>query len=103
MRDDKYISITVARGEIGIMHLINRENFWELMNSIKKNYVNNNEISSQLVELIPNTMGVEIYEDRNKEVDVPFIVVETFDGEKIIVKIPRKHKIIWGILEEFVK
>ena len=98
-----YISITVVRGSFAIMHAINRENFMDLLMSIKKNYSNNNYISSRLVEIIPDTKNIIIYEDRNEEVDIPFIVIEKFDGEKKGLKIPRCHKIIWGILNEFVK
>ena len=103
MRDLKHISLTVVRGNIAIMHDIDRDNFLDLMFSLKRNYTKNNQISSRFIEAIPDTESVLIYEDRNVELDVPFVVLKMFDGEYKTLYIPRSHKIIWGILTEFVK
>ena len=44
-----------------------------------------------------------INEDRNREMDTPFIGIEMIDGSRTTISIPRYHKIIWGILDEFSK
>ncbi len=103
MSDHKTISITVVRGDIAILQVFDRENFLDLMLSIKKNYTKNNQISSLFVEAIPDTEEIIIYADRNEEMEIPFVVLKSFDGDEKAIKIPRCHKIIWSVLTEFTK
>ena len=98
MRENKFISLIKVSGEVAIT----REKFYNLMYSIKDNYVENNQISTRFVDLIPYAGEIIVYEDRNSELDNPFVVFRMFTGESISLYIPRYHKIIWGILNEFM-
>ena len=94
--------ITFIWKENGKEHIkeIERKEFYELMKSIKKSFSDDNEISSKLVEIIPNLISITIDKDRNSQKDTPFITCECSSGSKII-EIKRYHKIIWAILDKY--
>ena len=103
MGENEFILLTVVRGEETTTNKLNRKDFFELMESIRRNYINNNEISSRFVRVIPEVKAMYINDIRNKELDTPFIGLEMLDGARTTISIPRHHKIIWGILDEFSK
>ena len=79
---------------------INRQEFYDLMEGIKNAFSDDNQISSILVELIPELISISINKDRNEQKDVPSIhcVGETQERE---IDIIRYHKIIWAILNRY--
>lgn len=79
---------------------INRQELLNLMESIKKAFSDDNQLSSILVELIPNLVLISINKDRNEQKDVPSIHCVCEKGEKEI-DIKRYHKIIWSILNHY--
>ncbi len=79
---------------------IERKEFYNLMDSIKKSFSDDNEISSKLVEIIPNLVSITIDKERNIQLEVPFIVCNFGDATKII-EIKRYHKIIWAIFNKY--
>lgn len=79
---------------------IERKEFYELMKSIKKSFSDDNEVSSKLVEIIPNLVSITIDKDRNSQKDIPFISCE-YDNESQVIEIKRYHKIIWAILNKY--
>ncbi|MBR3254845.1 MAG: hypothetical protein IKF97_01255 [Clostridia bacterium] len=103
MGKNEFIELIVVRKAETLTNNLNRKDFFELMDSIRKNYINNNEISSRFVSIIPKVKSMYINEDRNREMDTPFIGIEMIDGSRTTISIPRYHKIIWGILDEFSK
>lgn len=80
---------------------IDREKFMRLMESIKDTFVTNNEISKKFVEIIPKVEKIIIDNDRNRDLDVPFVTCKFF-GEEKHIRIPRSHRVIWEILNECV-
>ena len=81
---------------------IDRQNFLELMESVRKVWDGNNEISTQLVEIIPELTSILINKDRNDQKDIPSIHCVSENGEKEI-EIIRHHKIIWSMLDSLCK
>ena len=82
---------------------IEREKLIDLMEAIKVMYEDNNEFAKRFVKLLPDTQLITIDIDRNKELDVPFVICATLDRPAEVVAIPRCNKIIWGVINEFIK
>ena len=78
----------------------NRENFMRLMESIKDTFVANNEISKKFIEIIPEVDLIKIDNDRNRDLDVPFVTAVLSNGGEKHIRIPRSHRLIWEILNE---
>lgn len=79
---------------------IDRKEFLNLMEGIKKAFSDDNQISTILVELIPELISISINKDRNEQKDVPSIFCVCERSEKVI-DIIRYHKIIWAILNRY--
>jgi len=79
---------------------INRQEFLYLMEGIKNAFFDDNQISSMLVELIPNLITISINKDRNEQKDVPSIYC-VCEKEERQIDIIRYHKIIWSILNHY--
>ena len=101
MKND-FIIFSWTEGHKQHIKEIDRENFFNVMDSIRKNFVDNNSISTILCGIIPELVAISINKDRNQELDVPFIQIETKDAIDV-VKILRHHKIIWSIFNEYCK
>lgn len=82
---------------------VGREKLIDLMEAIKVMYEDNNEFAKRFVRLLPDTQLITIDIDRNKELDVPFVICATMDKPAEVVAIPRCNKIIWEIINEFIK
>ena len=80
----------------------NRATFLKLMEGIKDQFVDNNEYAKKFVKIIPEVEEIEINIDRNRDCDIPFVTC-IIDGESYVVRIPRFHRIMWGILLESSK
>lgn len=101
--EEKFIKIVnVGRNAITTKN-VEREKMLKLFREISDNFSNNNEISKQFVEIIPDLKVIEIDRLRNAQCDVPFINCEMNDGTSKVIRILRWHKIIWSILDEFCK
>ena len=80
---------------------ISRKEIVELMETIKKSFDGNNEISTRLCQVLPNTIIIEIDKDRNIEKpEAPTIFCIDYEGNHPIT-IKNNHRIIWGILNEY--
>lgn len=81
---------------------INRKDFYDMFDGIRKGFavLGDNEISKSMVEIIPEVEKIFINQDINETQDVPFIVY-TINGNEKLMKIMRKHNIIWSILEKY--
>lgn len=79
---------------------VDREKFLKIMESIRDGFQEDNEISTIFCKIIPEISEILINEDRNKNLDVPFVTYE-IGGEKKVLKIIRHHKIIWAILNVY--
>ena len=62
--------------------------------------IGDNEISKKLTEIIPQVDKIFINNDINETQDVPCIAYCT-DGEEQLIKIKRRHKIVWSILNKY--
>lgn len=76
----------------------NMDDFIKQMENIRDSYVKDNEFSSKLVNVLPFVSEIRIYEERNMELDVPFILLIKRDNKREALRIPRRHKIVWGVL-----
>lgn len=82
---------------------IAREQFINIMKSLKDGFGDNNEISKKLCKFLPEVQTIFINKDRNDELDIPTIVLYFEDNAHKIIEIRRNHKIIWGVLNEYCK
>lgn len=80
---------------------IDRHQMSELMIAIKNGFDDDNEISSIMVEIIPELVSIRIDKDRNEQLEVPIIVCYLQDNEEKVINIKRHHKIIWSILNKY--
>ena len=81
---------------------IDRQSFYDLMNSIKVAFQDDNRVSSFFCDIIPRVEWIKINKDNNESRDIPFIEYG-IDDETHILEIRRYHKIIWSILEGYTK
>ena len=81
---------------------IDRKNFFDIMNSVRKGFEGDNQISNLLCTRIPEITAISINQDRNSQMDVPFIQIE-IDGKIEVIDIIRYLKIIWAILDGYCK
>ncbi len=70
------------------------------MDSIRKAFDDDNQISTALTKVIPKTNSITINKDRNEQKDIPTIYYEVGGCEKAI-DIIRYHKVIWAILNRY--
>lgn len=101
MRKDTFEIKVIQDGEESVKEN-NRATFLKLMEGIKDQFVNNNEYAKRFVEIIPEVDCIEISIDRNRDCDIPFVTC-IIDGQSYVIRIPRFHHIIWGILLESSK
>ena len=78
---------------------IDRAEILGKMEDFKKGYPDNNEISTKLVKLLPQTQMLLI--DKRLKIDEMPAIVCSIEGEIIVVKIQPHHKQIWGCLDEY--
>lgn len=76
-----------------------RNEFYEKLNNLIKEYPENNEISKQLVKVIPEINEIFINRDFNRTQDVPSIAYKGKEGG--LIKINRWHKIVWRTINEY--
>ncbi len=79
-----------------------RQEIYNDMQEIRKKYPDNNEISTEIVEVILKVKKVLIDQDRNGQLDVPMIYMTDDNNMIIPLEIKRHHKIIWGRLNEYM-
>ncbi len=79
---------------------IDRQSLYKIMYAIKQGFDDDNQISSILVEYIPELVSIEINKDRNEQLNIPAVNCVTNEGEDLIY-ILRHHKIIWSILNRY--
>ena len=101
--EEKFIKIVNVSRDAITTKKVEREKMLNLFKEISNNFSANNEISNQLVEIIPSLKAIEIDRVRNAQCDVPFINCEMNDGTSKVIRILRWHKIVWGILDEFCR
>ena len=65
--------------------------------------MNDNEISKQILKHLPQANEILINEDINKNEDEPHIVFIYKNKGKWLLKIKRRHKIVWAILHSYCK
>ena len=100
MKDTFTIELVAKEGNVS--KDVNRQSFLALMESIKMQFIYNNEFSKKFITIIPQVEEIKINNIRNSQLDVPFIQY-VINGKEAILRIPRNHKIIWGILFECCK
>lgn len=104
MEENGFIKIErISRKKENVVEYVKREDFLTLMISVRDNYINNNQVSTKLVEYIPDLREITIDEDRNKELDIPFVMLVMNNGTTTAFRIPRWHNIIWSILNGYLK
>lgn len=80
---------------------VDREIFKDLMEAVKASFDWDNEISTKILEYIPNLECIEIDRDRNAQRDVPFIICTMQNNKKEMVEIRKCHEIMWSILNKY--
>ena len=78
---------------------IDRAEILEKMEEFKEKNPTNNEISTKLVKLLPQTQAILINKLMNVD-EMPAIVC-FIEGRGIIIKIQPHHKKIWACLDEY--
>ena len=81
---------------------VNKQTFQILMEGIREQFVDNNEVSTKFVKIIPEIDSLIINKGRNRDEDIPKVFYTI--GEKTdSISISRNHIIIWNILNECCK
>lgn len=96
LREKKFKLKWIAKGNHGCK-LLEREEVLNVFKGLAQDYPDNNTISQKLLEVLPELEWILIDKDINATQKIPFI---TFGlcGKTRFLKIPRHHKIVWGIL-----
>ena len=79
-----------------------REDFYAMFDGLARGFekIGDNEISKKLIKIIPEVDKLSINIDMNETQDVPSIVYWT-NGDRQLLKIMRRHEIVWGILNKY--
>ncbi len=80
---------------------VDREQFKNLMEAVKASFDWDNEVSTKILEFIPNLECIQIDRDRNQQRDVPFIVCKLQGNITEVVEVKRCHEIMWSILNKY--
>ena len=99
MKTEEITFICKGKGK-EVVKGIKRQEFYDLMKSIKNAFSKENEISTKLVELTPSLISITVNAERNEHLDVPCIYCECEEGN-VQIEIMRRHKIIWSILNKY--
>ena len=79
---------------------VDRKEFYDVMNGIRKEYWDDNYHSTYFCNCIEDLRAIHINMDINKWIETPYVVCEIKD-KKEMRKIIRHHKIIWAKLEGY--
>lgn len=79
---------------------LDRQEVLEVFRGLVKGFSDDNEISKQLVEIIPEVDEIHINRFYNSIQDVPLITYY-INGKENVLKIIRYHKIVWSILDKY--
>ena len=67
---------------------------------LAKGFSDDNEMSVKLIEIIRNADMLSLNKDIMQSQDTPFITYN-IDGVVEVLRIRRRHKIVWSILDRF--
>lgn len=104
-----YFVESYCKGEIVFLVIENKElrvtrkskeEVVTIMKTIRDCYSDNNQISTKLSEILPETYIISVNKDRNDDLVEPLIICETLK-ETIPVGIINHHKIIWAHLNNW--
>ena len=84
----------------GCIAKVDKGEFFVVMEYLKETYNENNEVSRQLIEIIPELEEISIDEPRCESMEVPCIVCRKKDNQLHAIAVRRTHRIIWAILNE---
>ncbi len=81
---------------------VDRKAFYSMFEGLAKGFgkIGDNEISKKLVKVIPKVDKICINKDLNDTQDVPSIICTT-NGTRNLIKIMRRHVIVWSILNKY--
>lgn len=94
------LKIKVKEKPITAVNVIDKGELFTVMQYLKEKYYKNNEISTQLVKIIPNLDMITIDVKRCKCMEIPQISCKEKTGAVKIIPVRRTHKIIWSLLNE---
>lgn len=103
MKKEPILIIFLTKGGNKYCKDIDRQKFYDLMNSVKLAFEYDNRISKFFCEIIPEVNWIEIHKERNDQLDVPFIEYNIDGVSHHILEIKRHHKVIWSILDQYAK
>ena len=99
--EEKIVFICKEKGKKS-KNEVDRKLFKNLMEAVKASFDLDNEISTKILEYIPNLECIEIDKDRNEQRDVPFIVCKFQDNTEEMVEVKNCHEIMWSILNKYI-
>ena len=70
------------------------------MEGFKKGFETDNEASTRIMDVLPRVEMIRIDKDNNKTAIDPFIYYEDECGHSDIIKIRRRNKLVWFVLNE---
>lgn len=81
---------------------ISREHFYAMFDGLEKGFkeLKDNEISKKMCKVIPEVDKIFINKDHNETQDIPFVICY-INNTMDIIKIMRRHKIVWSILDKY--
>lgn len=99
MKKEPIILKWVEQGKTHIKE-VERQELYDVMDSIRKAFGDDNQISTTLTEVIPKITSISINKDRNEQKDIPTIYYN-INGQEKAIDIIRYHKVIWAILNRY--
>ena len=79
---------------------VDKGEFFIVMEYLKETYHKNNEVSRQMVEIIPELEEISINVPRCENAEVPYIGYYNKNGQLRAIAVRKTHRIIWAILNE---
>lgn len=70
------------------------------MEGLKKGFQTDNEASTKILRVLPKVKRIRIDKDFNEVAVDPFIFYQDIEGHSDIIKIRRRNKLVWFILND---
>lgn len=101
--EERIIAKLLRNSEVVAEVELSKENLTDLMNSIKKFYYNDNEVSSAISRYLPETKEILVNETVNKQTPDPYIYCVLNNGDKAGIKVRERHTVMWDIINSWFK
>ena len=106
MKNTKIIFRCIEKGRMR-ENEVNREDVLTVFEGLVNGFHDDNTVSKELIEYIPDADVVVVNKDINNSKDIPFIAIISKDDQsekedvRKIINIMRRHTIVWSIINKY--